>query len=400
MKKSSTYLYFVEYGSKHFRWDGISTLFLGFPIQWSLDVKVDQVYCRNLLFKENQKFQAPLESFDNKGFLQFEINQDGRSASIKMKRVKHIQAAAATHANPKEVPQLSKLSAFPTSDALLFRRSLKEASASTAALILVFCVWTSLTAPKRDELIPPQFAKMILKKASKSPSHSQSSAPSSGGAVHKAKDSAVAQAFRSQSVQKSVQSLLRGGLTKFNTAFAVPSSKALGALADATKNSHDKSGALRGLASQVLGSGTGVSVASIGSGGGSEVGYGTGAGSGAAVAGQGKGFVSLDTQEASVDEGLTKEEVARVIHAHMNEIRYCYESAILKNSNLEGKLLVDFQIEAAGSVKKAGKKESSVSESGVSDCVIRRLVTWQFPKPRGGVTVAISYPFLFKTVKR
>lgn len=403
---SSKYFYLVEYASSaevfplKLKWDGASSLLLGYPLQWTLEVDGDQLYCRDLLFSEHQKFSVHVESFDSsltsqKDFLEFEIENQGKHSRFSIRRFSRIIAAEAGKANSADVPVLSMGSPLPTIDALLFHRSLKQVSASALVFLIGFSLWTLVNAPKKEDLIPAQYAKLILKKTTKSTESSQTNS-SSGGAVRRAKDSAVAQAFRSHAVQKSVQSLLRGGLSKFTTAFAVPSAKALGALADAVKNTHDKTGAFRGLASQALGSGSGVGVASVGAGSG----YGSGTGDGASVAGQGKGFVSLDTQEATVDEGLTKEEVARVIHAHMSEIRYCYESAILKNSNLEGKLLIDFQIEAAGLVKNANKKESSVSEASVSECVIRRLLTWQFPKPRGAVTVAISYPFLFKTVKR
>ena len=84
----------------------------------------------------------------------------------------------------------------------------------------------------------------------------------------------------------------------------------------------------------------------------------------------------------------------------MSEIRYCYESAMLQNSNLEGKIMIDFKIGANGMVNVANEKESGVSDPRVGNCVTRRLMTWPFPHPRGGVTVSVSYPFLFKTLKR
>ncbi|NDG84425.1 MAG: hypothetical protein EBX52_05220 [Proteobacteria bacterium] len=120
------------------------------------------------------------------------------------------------------------------------------------------------------------------------------------------------------------------------------------------------------------------------------------------VRGQGKGQleIGLDTSEAAVDEGLTREEVARVIHAHLNEIRYCYESGILHDPTLSGKLLVDFQINGSGHVPEAGISEATLNGGGVGPCLLSKLRSWKFPEPRGGVKVAIRYPFIFKSLSR
>ena len=58
--------------------------------------------------------------------------------------------------------------------------------------------------------------------------------------------------------------------------------------------------------------------------------------------------IALDTTGSSVDEGLTKDEVGEVIHRHLSEVRYCYESSILRTPDLEGKLVMGFTIGATG----------------------------------------------------
>jgi TonB family protein len=63
-------------------------------------------------------------------------------------------------------------------------------------------------------------------------------------------------------------------------------------------------------------------------------------------------------------------------------------------------LILDFKISGTGSVASADVKESSLSDARLDDCVLRRLMGWKFPKPNGGVTVAVSYPFVFKALKR
>jgi outer membrane biosynthesis protein TonB len=42
-------------------------------------------------------------------------------------------------------------------------------------------------------------------------------------------------------------------------------------------------------------------------------------------------------------------------------------------------------------------KESS-SDAVLDQCIRNKLMKWKFPKPRGGVGVDITYPFIFKVL--
>ncbi|MFN7685472.1 MAG: AgmX/PglI C-terminal domain-containing protein [Oligoflexia bacterium] len=121
------------------------------------------------------------------------------------------------------------------------------------------------------------------------------------------------------------------------------------------------------------------------------------AGGGGGIAGT-SDWVNLDTLAASVQEGLTKDEVGEVIHKHMKEVRYCYETAMMRVPDLEGKLVVAFTIGNAGAVKTSAVRSSTLPDSRLNDCILGRLTHWKFPKPKGGIDVAVTYPFLFKTL--
>jgi TonB family protein len=146
----------------------------------------------------------------------------------------------------------------------------------------------------------------------------------------------------------------------------------------------------------VLG-GTGHTVGVTGGGG--KGGYG-GQTEGIGIGGQGDGFLSLNIKDAIIDEGLSKEEVGKIIHSKISEIRYCYESSMIYKPDIEGKLVVDFTIGGSGVVKTSAVKESSLEDSRLNDCILRRLAKWQFPKPKSGVDVAVTYPFIFKKLRR
>jgi TonB family protein len=110
--------------------------------------------------------------------------------------------------------------------------------------------------------------------------------------------------------------------------------------------------------------------------------------------------VDLDTAAASVAKGLTKDEVGRVIHAHLSEVRYCYESAMIRSPDIEGKLVVDFTINPSGVVSTTAVNQTTLPDPRLDDCILRRLATWKFPLPRGGVNVDVTYPFIFKSLGR
>jgi TonB family protein len=99
------------------------------------------------------------------------------------------------------------------------------------------------------------------------------------------------------------------------------------------------------------------------------------------------------TPDETVCIGIDRELVRRAIHAHHNEIRYCYDVALTRNPQLRGKASVKFVINGSGTVSTASIVDSSAHE--LDDCITSRVKTWVFPMPRGGGTAIITYPFVF-----
>jgi len=202
-------------------------------------------------------------------------------------------------------------------------------------------------------------------------------------------------------IKNAFASLLGGGLSAMPNRGTAPKAGAdhVAALLPGVQGS----GAI-GRAGQRSGGSKGdslVQVAMSGSGdGGYQVG-GDAAGVGIdGVAGQGNGWLSLNLTDALIDEGLSRDEVGRVIHGRISEIRYCYESSMLRKPDIEGKLIIDFTIASSGRVRSANVKESSVRDERLNECILKRLARWEFPKPKSGVEVAVSYPFIFKRLRR
>lgn len=268
-------------------------------------------------------------------------------------------------------------------------RLLKKALfASGITLCLALTMSGLLDTPSTEvsEVVPPQFAKLVMEAGN--------SVPPTGTSAGEA-SSVIAQ---SQVLQQKTQALVTGGLAgalrkspDLGKMSALKASQSL--LKQLNQNLNAGSNLSLSSTSGLGGTLGGVKVASLGKGLG---GYGFGAGT--LISGQGRTPVQLTAPDPVVQEGLTKEEVGEVIHSHLAEIRYCYEAAMLRSSAIEGKLQIAFVIGAAGRVNRAESKSSTLSDARLGECVISKLRSWQFPRTKGGVDVAVSYPFLFKTL--
>ena len=92
---------------------------------------------------------------------------------------------------------------------------------------------------------------------------------------------------------------------------------------------------------------------------------------------------------------LDRRLIDEVIKRHINQVRYCYQRELAKNPALGGKIVVKFTIAPDGSVRQANVKSSSMNSAPVQNCIVGRFMRMQFPEPKGGGIVIVSYPFLF-----
>ena len=99
---------------------------------------------------------------------------------------------------------------------------------------------------------------------------------------------------------------------------------------------------------------------------------------------------------ASVQGGLDKDLIRRVVRAHINEVRYCYNQGLTRDPNLKGRVAVQFQINGTGKVPTAIVTDSDIKDTSVSACIAQSVRRWSFPKPEGGGTVIVTYPFVLQ----
>jgi hypothetical protein len=86
--------------------------------------------------------------------------------------------------------------------------------------------------------------------------------------------------------------------------------------------------------------------------------------------------------------------IRRVVRAHINELRFCYEAALQSRPELTGRVVSQFAIGYDGRVSASSATATGVGEP-VAACVARAIARWQFTPRCAG---AVSYPFTFVPV--
>lgn len=147
-----------------------------------------------------------------------------------------------------------------------------------------------------------------------------------------------------------------------------------------------------GAGSQATGAG---GYGSSGTGGGRQ-----GLGGGISFRGQSGAFMAPLTEEASVESGLDRDQIAAVVQKNMGQIIYCYESGLQSRPDLRGRLTAHWVINGQGRVNLSQIAHSSVGDNKVESCIASKIKGWKFPKPVGAVNVDVDYPFELRRVSQ
>ncbi len=115
-------------------------------------------------------------------------------------------------------------------------------------------------------------------------------------------------------------------------------------------------------------------------------GEGTGTGDGErAVAGGGL---------AKTGQGLTPEQIRRVVGSRMGAFQACYEIALAKDPSAKGGVTVSFSVSPGGDIASAAIARSSLGNPRVEGCMLRTFNRLRFPTADKATNA--SFPFLFK----
>ncbi len=119
-----------------------------------------------------------------------------------------------------------------------------------------------------------------------------------------------------------------------------------------------------------------------------------GFGSGGKVGGT---VTRASARQVAAQGSIDRDGVAKVINANLQEVRACYERALLKEPGLAGKAVLEWSINTQGGVTTAKTKSSTLRNAEVEACILRSIKTWKFPQAKGG-QVIVTYPFVFNSV--
>jgi hypothetical protein len=126
------------------------------------------------------------------------------------------------------------------------------------------------------------------------------------------------------------------------------------------------------------------------------VGSGTGAGVGQ---GNGRSLMSLPlSSDIELEGGLDKAVIQATIAKYLSQVRACYETGLRRKPGMAGQVSMNFEIGGTGRLNYSKVAKSSLGDAEVGDCIAARMMTWDFPKPVGGVNVKVNYPFLLRPV--
>jgi hypothetical protein len=119
----------------------------------------------------------------------------------------------------------------------------------------------------------------------------------------------------------------------------------------------------------------------------------------AIASGNGRGISAIGIGNGvGVDGGLDRHVIQATIAKYLSQVRACYEERLRHNAELAGTLVMDFEIAATGRLNFSKVKSTTLTDPLVGGCVSKRMMNWEFPKPRGGVNVKVNYPFTLRPV--
>lgn len=90
--------------------------------------------------------------------------------------------------------------------------------------------------------------------------------------------------------------------------------------------------------------------------------------------------------------GMDKEVIRRTVRSHVKDISACYNEALEKKPDLQGKLVMQWDIGKKGKV--ADVRVVRSVDPLVDDCVALKIESWVFPiEPKGDQVGRVIFPF-------
>jgi hypothetical protein len=96
--------------------------------------------------------------------------------------------------------------------------------------------------------------------------------------------------------------------------------------------------------------------------------------------------------------GLVESVIHDEIRRHSSRVQACYSFLLARNPKASGKVSVHFTIGPEGDVVLAEGDENTTDDLAIVQCIVGVVKAMHFPKPEGGETVDVTFPWLFHAV--
>lgn len=100
-------------------------------------------------------------------------------------------------------------------------------------------------------------------------------------------------------------------------------------------------------------------------------------------------------------EGPLKEaQVQAVVQEHFNEIKKCFDAALVRmeSTNLNGAIAVRIEVDGGGAVTNVELDASSFGDEETPACIIDEVEAWRFPgSGKGKQPSTVIYPFFLRS---
>ncbi len=118
------------------------------------------------------------------------------------------------------------------------------------------------------------------------------------------------------------------------------------------------------------------------------------------ASGSGKGIsaIAVSNSDVTLEGGISRYAINATIAKYLNQVRRCYETQLKTKPEIQGLVEMGFEINATGRLNYAKVRRTTLKDAPTEQCIQKKMMTWQFPKPKGGVTVPVKYPFMLRPV--
>ena len=119
-------------------------------------------------------------------------------------------------------------------------------------------------------------------------------------------------------------------------------------------------------------------------------GYGTGG-----IGEKGSVDINISGAEAEFSGTIDREAIRRVIQENKRAFKFCYDTALRRNSDLYGRIEIQWDIVERGRVRNAKVKSNSVGDKAFGNCIVGKIRGLKFPEPPPDEIARVVYPFVF-----